>query len=418
VRSARHIGGPITGAVALPQRGPDHARHHGNALKAFAPALVPSQISSFDSGRRYAVIRRSAFTLVELLVVIAITGILIALLLPAIQAAREASRRLTCANNLKQIGLALHNYHSTYGYFPTTQTGPGKPDDHGGYGSGLFSWYARILPYLEQLQLHKRINFNVTMADNDAISSGIFTISSTHPNAAAAATQLTVYLCPSDPSRATAIMGDCRPAPTNYTGNMGWPWAATGMDGSRPVPSKSNGFFGAVNPSAPADWHVDPVRSRDFRDGLAHTAAVSERLVTTVENDETASSSDKRMMWYCAGAAGANRTLAGYYQVCGSASGYDSGYSMYAGRAWISGWVINGGTYMHVLPINTRQCHLIGGELEGNALVTPSSRHPGGVNLLMGDGHVIFVSDDVDMKVWWATGSRNGGESQSGQFPE
>ncbi len=182
--------------------------------------------------------RRYAFTLVELLVVIAIMGILFALLLPAIQTARETARRMTCVNNLKQIGVALSNYHDVYGHVPITQTGPGKPDGKGGYGSGMFSWHARILPYLELKHLHDQVNFNITMADNSSISGGteIYTISADHPNAIAAATVVQVFLCPSDRLLITNVMGSACPAPTNYTGNMGWPPYCTGIDGTRRFP--------------------------------------------------------------------------------------------------------------------------------------------------------------------------------------
>jgi prepilin-type N-terminal cleavage/methylation domain-containing protein/prepilin-type processing-associated H-X9-DG protein len=364
----------------------------------------------------YIMRRYFGFTLVELLVVIAIIGILCALLLPAIQQARETSRRLTCMNNLKQIGLALQGYYDTFGHVPVTQTGPGKPDGNGGYGEGLFSWHARILPFMELKQLHAQINFKITMADTSSFDTGIFTISSDHPNAVAAAIVVQEFLCPSDSLRITNVLGSACPAPTNYTGNMGWPPYCTGIDGTRSVPAKSNGYFGAINPSSPVSWHVQTVRAKDFTDGLAHTAAVSERLVSTVENEDSALSADKRMLWYCNGSAGTHKTLPQYSQT--AAKGYDSGYSMYNGRAWISGWTINGPTYMHVLPINTWNSHLIGGELEGNALITPNSRHPGGVNLLLGDGHIIFASNDVDMRVWWATGSRNGGEPEGGHFDQ
>ncbi len=243
-------------------------------------------MSHFITKKKVFKPRQKGFTLVELLVVIAIIGILVGMLLPAIQAARESARRMTCANNLKQIGLALHCYHDALKQFPTTQTGPGKPDENGGYGSGLFSWHARILPYMEYPGLHKSIDFNVTMADADAIFTNIFTIGANHPNAAAATTRVTEFLCPSDNHQLTTVMGDAKPAPANYTGNMGWPPYCTGIDGSRPVPATSNGFFGAVNPGSPVSWHQEIVRAKDFKDGLAHTAAVCERIITSVVDEE------------------------------------------------------------------------------------------------------------------------------------
>jgi prepilin-type N-terminal cleavage/methylation domain-containing protein/prepilin-type processing-associated H-X9-DG protein len=362
----------------------------------------------FNTKKKICGIRRKGFTLVELLVVIAIIGILLGLLLPAIQAARESARRMTCANNLKQIGLALHSYHDATGHFPTNQTGPGKPDGNGGYGSGLFSWQVRILPYMEHLGLYKSIDFRITMADSAAIPTEIYTIGANHPNAAAAATLVSEFICPSDRYRITSAMGDAKPAPTNYTGNMGWPAYCTGIDGNRPVPASSNGFFGASNPSAPVSWHQEIVRAKDFKDGLAHTAAVSEHVISNIESEDQSSSADKCLLWYCCGSETDAKTLADYGKTM--SHGDDGGYALYNGRAWISGWVLNGSIYMHVQPINTFNAHFHSGTSDGDALITPNSRHRGGVNLLMGDGHVGFVGNEVDMNLWWAAGSRNGGE--------
>ena len=144
--------------------------------------------------------RRSAFTLVELLVVIAIIGILIALLLPAVQAARESARRAQCSNNLKQLGLALINYHDTLGVFP-----PGTL--HGGTG---WSWSARVLPFMEVGNVHKQIDFGV---DYNRV----------HPvNNLAMKTFVPTYLCPSAPTPhllqcCSGIPGDEDSAETNYS---------------------------------------------------------------------------------------------------------------------------------------------------------------------------------------------------------
>src|SRR5262245_27540846 len=129
-----------------------------------------------------SVVRRRAFTLIELLVVIAIIGILIGLLLPAVQKVREAAARAKCANNLKQLGLAMPNHHPTYGNFPPGFVSRAPVTDGDGLGPG-WGWGAYLLPYLEQDNLHRQIDFNRDIADPY--------------HAQVRATKLAVFLCPS-----------------------------------------------------------------------------------------------------------------------------------------------------------------------------------------------------------------------------
>ena len=157
--------------------------------------------------------RSAAFTLVELLVVITIIGILIALLLPAVQAAREAARRMQCGNNLKQIGLALHNYHAAKNALPL-----------GSIPNGSSTWAMLILPQMEQQGIYNMINFNMPVFDNTTAVNGFTNVQ------VAATTRIPAYTCPSDPKSANPILTGradspswTSPSGTTYPGDGGAP---------------------------------------------------------------------------------------------------------------------------------------------------------------------------------------------------
>lgn len=355
---------------------------------------------------------RRAFTLVELLVVIAIIGILIALLLPAVNSAREASRRLQCTNNLKQIGYALHSYNTANGSFPVNMTGSGPEVAPGKWGTGLYSWFVPLLPYLDQGPLYSSMDLNVNMAD---LGNAPYNprISADHRNALAAATIVPTFLCPSATYQITALMGTAKPAPGSYVANVGWPPYSTGMNGDRPTPAKHNGFIGLVHPTQKIEWHVGTTSPRQFTDGLSNTIACSERLITSIKKAaELDLGADKRVLSLCAGSGGTRRTLAGYYEYA-KLSHTDITQTKLTGRAWISGSAIVGNTFMTVMPINSFNAHFDDAS-DGNSMFTPSSEHPDGVNILMGDGSARFLVETVDMKAYWAMGSRNGAEVVAG----
>lgn len=357
--------------------------------------------------------RRNAFTLVELLVVIAIIGILIALLLPAVQAAREAARRMSCANNLKQIGLAIHNYHTSYRALPINMTSGGLGTSGGGLDStGFYSWLVPILPFVEQQPLYDSIDLSVSMTDASGPTAVYMAyIGAGHPNAEAARTRVAGYLCPSDPNAANDAMGSALPAPDNYAGNAGWVPYATGFDGSRSTPARHNGMIPLVSPSTRVDWHVDEISFSQVKDGLSNTVAVAERRINNRDWTYGESGKDDPIFSYCAGGGRTARTLAEHRLYCAGTFSPDVGLSRPHGRAWISGWCLTSPVYTHVMEPNSRNCHFHSGFVDGNFLVTASSQHPGGVNVVMGDGHVRFVHENIDLNIWWSLGSRDGGES-------
>src|SRR6516165_6354024 len=157
--------------------------------------------------------RRHGFTLIELLVVIAIIAVLIALLLPAVQAAREAARRMQCVNNLKQIGLALHNYHSQAGSFPMG-AGPGQRQLNSYLAKQGWSIHAAILPQLGEIPLYNSINFNWGIAASNAYPA--YNVNST-----SFGTQVKGYLCPSDPFAFQVNASSFNTANNDYYGSIG-----------------------------------------------------------------------------------------------------------------------------------------------------------------------------------------------------
>ncbi len=195
--------------------------------------------------------RDSGFTLIELLVVIAIIAVLIALLLPAVQAAREAARRSQCINNLKQIGLAIHNYHQAIDSLP-----PGH------FGTGWNDWNAitMLLPYMEQGSLYNTINF----ANVGDAAAPVY-----KPNTTAFRTKINGLLCPSDPDRLTNVFGH-----SNYYGNSGNTPESIFDNKSH---GASNGLFASVNHEN-GKPNANAVSFRDITDGLSQTAAFSERV--------------------------------------------------------------------------------------------------------------------------------------------
>jgi len=205
--------------------------------------------------------RRRGFTLIELLVVIAIIGILVSLILPAVQKAREAARRAQCKNNLKQFGLALHNYHGNAKSFPPGWVGATPGIGHDIFGMNGFGWGTHILPYVDHDPLYRKFDFNKMINDN-----------STSPisNESLLSTTLPVFLCPSDPNQenwtivhATGLHALAQVASANYIGIYGIHDFACGV-----------GF--QCKDTGPL-YQNSSVRIGDIRDGTSNTVIVTER---------------------------------------------------------------------------------------------------------------------------------------------
>jgi prepilin-type N-terminal cleavage/methylation domain-containing protein/prepilin-type processing-associated H-X9-DG protein len=315
---------------------------------------------------------RRAFTLVELLVVIAIIAVLIALLLPAIQKVRESAARMQCANNLKQLGIAMHNYHDAKKELPSAS-----------YNSASWgpSAIVYLLPYVDQAAIFAL--FDPNLASGSSAGGG--------SNDIAAEAHLPLLLCPSDPQQGKTTQFGW----TSYHVSYGTWVGAAGWDGmfapnfTAVVTSPKNIRFGQVS------------------DGLSNTAAFAE--VCNGPFDLAPSPDPRRDCFEFAGAmpttlAAARSTLLAQNWMTASFPPTNWRYRVYP---WREGSIWRGG-YNHLLPPNA-PCWRVNGDW-WQLVTPPSSFHGGGANVLLSDGSVRFVIDKIDQVAWTAAGSRSGGE--------
>lgn len=310
--------------------------------------------------------RDKAFTLIEVLVVITVLGLLTAILLPAIQSAREAARRTQCANNLKQFGLAMHSYLSSYNTL-----------HRGGNSLNGYSLHVGFLPDMDNAVLYNSINLSV----NVLASLG-------EQNRTAYSSRLKVFTCPSD-GYATA---DISPlfGWTNYAGCIG--------DQIRPSDPKSfaiKGIFGSTS----------SISLGDIGDGLSSTVAISEFLVggpTFLEK--------LRSIFIPGDFAGGPAYPAKQFRDrCFSLKDEIPNKNTFKGSIWMMGqseYTLYDNTFL----MNTPSCHNTAASTEITATVPASSLHPGGVNVLFADGHCKFLRESMDENTWRALGTRNQGE--------
>jgi prepilin-type N-terminal cleavage/methylation domain-containing protein/prepilin-type processing-associated H-X9-DG protein len=339
---------------------------------------------------------RSGFTLIELLVVIAIIGVLIALLLPAVQAAREAARRAQCVNNLKQIGIAMHNYHDTFGALPF---------GHGPFGWNDWNAHSLLMPFLEQGNIYNATNF---FTEIGGANPGV------PQNTTIQRMQVNVLLCPSDQNRLTSPYGHI-----NYPACAGSNLQFFG--------SGFNGMFGWVyNPlsDASGDNKSNAGRTgtsimfRDVLDGLSNTAAFSEKVLGIGNSNGTRDPlKPTSNIWQLNFSVTNGNDLIPqpYFALCNALNTQTTALAgtEAMGNHWWSGHPY-AGRYNHVMLPNTWPClYPINGVTNGNGAMPPSSRHPGLVNVLFGDGTVRPVKSTISPQIWWAIGTRAGGETVS-----
>jgi prepilin-type N-terminal cleavage/methylation domain-containing protein/prepilin-type processing-associated H-X9-DG protein len=345
---------------------------------------------------------RRGFTLIELLVVIAIIAVLIALLLPAVQSAREAARRGQCLNNLKQIGIALHNYHTALNTFPMSDT-KAWTDAYGGYTTDWGTWSAQslLLGYVEGQPIYNSCNFNWAIWFGSGV--GI--------NSTATRTIVNIFICPSDSKSPDAPSLNCfqwTGHTNNYVGNLGtttWQWSPD-----------STGIFA----------HSNCYGVQNITDGTSNTIAFSEGLISSgnwVKWRDGVASGDYQQQGggkspsavYDANSAIPAvmkdlQTCTQYFLNKQNPAGNDKGYRWAAGSPGVS-------SFNTIVPPNSTNYPWGGCRLDCNGcgfefgeFQNATSNHPGGVNVMMGDGSVKFIKNSISMPIWWALGTKANGE--------
>ncbi len=383
---------------------------------------------------------RRGFTLIELLVVIAIIAVLIALLLPAVQAAREAARRAQCSNNLKQIGLAMHNYHSSNDKFPQgmSQSAHDLGYALAGQSSPYTTWgewsaQAEMLPYLEQAPVYSAINFcfGMTYGYGGAC------------NLTASTRVINVFCCPSDnnvafggaPSSSETLYTNWGyagwgPNINSYRGSLGTTTAANltglGYPAGMPDPFNFSGGASCTSNTTGLFTYWNCYGIRDCLDGTSNTVAFAEGLVGDATNPLPSHRNNAIMGVTAAATAEAFDASALSWQnvivpalnACTVA--YQAGGANFRGDTGLR-WGYGSTAYtlfQTVVPPNSKQypwntCEdQCGGYCNINAgtFVNAQSNHPGGVNVMLADGSVRFIKDSISPQTWMALGTRANGE--------
>lgn len=376
--------------------------------------------------------RRRGFTLIELLVVIAIIAILVAILLPAVQQAREAARRSQCKNNLKQIGLALANYESTFGVLPPKAYGYHNGRDGQREFPLRYSVFYGLLPGLDQTALYDMINGGgVGAADNgttDFQPSGLAYAQPWDNNYIPVRTQIPALKCPSDPRGSQeAVKGV-----TNYAASVGdgyWDacqeWNGNGGRGLRGM------FVGGDDESGVRKYS-------DVTDGLSNTIQIAEIIVAQAGGNRPEDGATAHNINVEAARRPGNGGAALCLTSVDPATGqYTGALHRFSGTRWLDGAPIFTNVTTVLGPNAAAECEDDNGSDWQDVIKDPRSRHAGGVQAVMGDGRVVFFNENVDVGnsaagyndnnnnplsgpspfgVWGALGSINGGDSADAGF--
>jgi prepilin-type N-terminal cleavage/methylation domain-containing protein/prepilin-type processing-associated H-X9-DG protein len=356
--------------------------------------------------------RASGFTLIELLVVIAIIAVLIALLLPAVQAARETARRAQCTNNLKQLALAMQNYHSAIGSFPIGQAFAQNPI--GTYGGNPWSVFSFMLGFMEQTQVYNACNFNWAPATSVNQAYAI--------NSTVQFTRINMLICPSDGlSPATSSQSPPLNYDVNYRGSTGNTIEATGNPVQSVTIQQTTGIFGFDSPT-----HGCPVYTMaNVTDGSSNTIAFSEFLIggggSTLTDPRRASFEGISQMqtvtaldaWTIASKVGP--ALAACSVFAQQNRNNSSAWNTNLGASWFSG--LAGNTLFNTItpPNNSAYawatCEFTTGiQFSHTGFINVTSNHPGGANYAFTDGSVRFLKSSISLQTYWALGTRANGE--------